>query len=88
LEEAIANYVHDFEDVELTVKNIRKDIFDLSNKIGIEGVDDSDVEDLLQLHSEEQTNEELIQLDAHLSQEEQEEEDETPPKTFDMKKME
>jgi hypothetical protein len=43
----------------------------MSNKIGFEGVDDND-EDLLQLHSEELTNEELIQFNAHLSQEEQE----------------
>jgi hypothetical protein len=46
------------------------------------------VEDLLQLHGKELTNEESTQLDAHLSQEEQEEEDETPPKTSDMKKLE
>jgi hypothetical protein len=83
-----SNYVHDFEGVEVTVRNIGKDIVDLSNKIGFEGVDNNNVEDLLQLHNEELTNEELIQLDAHLSQEEQEKEDEMPPKTFDMKKLE
>jgi hypothetical protein len=38
------------------------------------------------LHSEELTNETLVQLDARLTQEEQEE-DETPPKTFDKKKL-
>jgi hypothetical protein len=85
----LPNCFHDFEGVEVTVKNIRKDIVDLSNKIGFEGVDGNDVEDLLQLHREELTNEELIQLGAHLCQEEQEEEeeDEMPPKTSDMKKL-
>jgi hypothetical protein len=64
----LPNYVHDFEGAEVIVKNIRKNIVDLSNKIRFEGVDNNDVEDLLQLHSEELTNEELIQLNVHLSQ--------------------
>jgi hypothetical protein len=59
----------------------------LATQAGLSEVDTDDVQDMLLSHSEELTNEELIQLDAELLSEKEEEELDEPQTSLDSKTL-
>lgn len=64
-----------------------KTLMQLATQAGLSEVDTDDVQDMLLSHSEELTNEELIQLDAELLSEKEEEELDEPQTSLDSKTL-
>jgi hypothetical protein len=58
---------HDF-DPEIELSNSRRDIVDSARAVGFEDVDEVNVDELLQFHTEELTNEDLLELEKDLNE--------------------
>ncbi|KAM9061128.1 tigger transposable element-derived protein 1-like [Sarcophilus harrisii] len=71
-------HAHDVSQIE-NITQIQQDILALANDIGFAELVEADVDQLLQSHDEELSNEELMQLEQERAVEEKEENEDAPP---------
>eukprot|EP00106_Octopus_bimaculoides_P013734 XP_014781176.1 PREDICTED: tigger transposable element-derived protein 1-like [Octopus bimaculoides] len=81
-------FLTDFENFESLQENVLKEIVKLANELNLD-VSASDIDELLQSHSDELTNEELVAMQEEATAEKEKDTvDETPVSTFKLKGLE